>query len=291
VFADVDHESQVITPASIEAVITPQTRAIMPVHLAGWPADMPGIMDLADRRGIAVIEDASQAHGAAVDGEPVGSFGTVSAFSCCQDKIITTGGEGGVITTNDDALWERMWSLRDHGRDRLTAARDDHPPGYRWVYHSFGTNARMTEMQSALGSIQLGRLDEMVAARRRNAAVLDAAAAESPALRVGIPPEGIAHAYYKHYVFVRPERLASGWDRDRIMAAIQAEGIPTGSGSCPELYLEQAFPVSLRPPERLPVARELGETSLMFMVHPTLEHSDMEDTAAALLKVMAEATG
>jgi len=291
VFADVDPDSQAITPDSIEAAITPNTKAIMPVHLAGWPAEMPGIMDLADHRGIAVIEDASQAHGATIGGRPVGSFGTVAAFSCCQDKIITTGGEGGVITTSDDDLWERMWSLRDHGRDRAAAGRDDHPPGYRWVYHSFGTNARMTELQSAIGSVQLDRLDDWLAARRRNAGILSAAAAEIPGLRVTMPPDDIGHAYYKHYLFVRPERLEPGWDRDRIMGAIAAEGIPCFTGSCPELYLEKAFPKELRPPERLPVSRSLGETSLMFMVHPTLERSDMEDAAAALFKVMDRATG
>ncbi|MCB2222660.1 MAG: DegT/DnrJ/EryC1/StrS family aminotransferase [Actinobacteria bacterium] len=290
VFADVDPDSQAITAASIAAVLTPATKAIMPVHLGGWPADMPAINDLAAERGIAVVEDASQAHGATVEGRPVGSWGTVAAFSCCQDKIITTGGEGGVITTDDDALAERLWSLRDHGRDRAAAARDDHPPGYRWVYHSFGTNARMTEFQSALGLRQVGLLDEWLDTRRRNAAVLEAAAVEAPALRVAAPPEGIGHAYYKYYAFVRPERLRPGWDRDRVMLAVEAEGIPVYTGACPELYLEEAFPPALRPEERLPVARELGETSLMLMVHPTLSHTDMADAAEALLKVLDAAT-
>jgi len=250
----------------------------------------PAIMGLAERHGIAVIEDASQAHGATVAGRPVGSFGTVAAFSCCQDKIITTGGEGGVITTADEDLLETMWSLRDHGRDRAAAMSKDHPPGYRWVYHSFGTNARMTEFQSALGSVQLHRLDDWLAARRTNAGILNRAAAGLPALRSTIPPDGIGHAYYKHYLFVRPERLKPGWDRDRVMLAIEAEGIPCHTGSCPELYLEQAFPPELRPAERLPVAKELGETSLMFMVHPTMEAADMADTAAAISKVMTQAT-
>jgi dTDP-4-amino-4,6-dideoxygalactose transaminase len=290
IFAEVDPDSQAITAESISAVLTPRTKAIMPVHLAGWPADMPEIMELAGRHGIAVIEDASQAHGATVAGRPVGSFGTAAAFSCCQDKIITTGGEGGVITTADEELLEAMWSLRDHGRDRAAAMRDDHPPGYRWVYHSFGTNARMTEFQSALGSVQLERLDDWLAARRTNAGILNRAAADLPALRSTIPPHGIGHAYYKHYLFVRPERLRPGWDRDRVMLAIEAEGIPCYTGSCPELYLEQAFPTELRPAERLPVAKELGETSLMFMVHPTMEPADMADTAAAISKVMTQAT-
>jgi len=290
IFADVDPDSQAITAESISAVLTPRTKVIMPVHLAGWPAEMPAIMDLAGPHGITVIEDASQAHGATVAGRPVGSFGAVAAFSCCQDKIITTGGEGGVITTADEGLLEVMWSLRDHGRDRAAAMSDDHPPGYRWVYDSFGTNARMTEFQSVLGSVQLERLDGWLAARRANADILNRAAADSPALRATIPPDGIGHAYYKHYLFVRPERLKPGWDRDRIMLAIEAEGLPCYTGSCPELYLERAFPPALRPAERLPVAKELGETSLMFMVHPTMEASDMADSAAAISKVMTAAT-
>jgi len=121
--------------------------------------------------------------------------------------------------------------------------------------------------------------------------VLNRAAAECPALRVTEPPDRIGHAYYKWYVFVRPDRLRSGWDRDRVMLALEAEGIPCGTGSCPELYLEEAFPAELRPPQRLPVARELGETSLMLMVHPTLDRTDVDDSAEALVKVMEAATG
>lgn len=291
IFADVDRDSQNITAESIAAVLTPQTKAVIPVHLAGWPCDMPAIMELADRHGFAVIEDAAQAHGAMVGGRPVGSFGIATSYSFCQDKIITTGGEGGAVTTDDDGLWEQMWAFRDHGKSHREVFRDDHPPGFRWVHNSFGTNARMTEIQSAIGRIQIHRLPEWTRIRNRNAAILNDACREIDALRVTEPGDDITHAYYKHYVFVEPDRLRPEWDRDRIMVAIAAEGIPSYTGSCPEIYREHAFDDRFRPDERLPVARELGETSLMFMVHPTLEVADMEDAAAAIKKVMAAAAG
>jgi dTDP-4-amino-4,6-dideoxygalactose transaminase len=289
IFADVDRDSQNITAETIAAVLTPNTKAVIPVHLAGWPCDMPAIMELADRHGFAVIEDAAQAHGAEVDGLPVGSYGTATSYSFCQDKIITTGGEGGAVTTNDDDLWDQMWAFRDHGKSHREVFRDDHAPGFRWVHNSFGTNARMTEMQSAIGRIQIQRLPEWTRIRTRNAEILNDACRATPGLRVTEPGDGIVHAYYKHYVFVEPGQLRPGWDRDRIMLAIAAEGIPAYTGSCPEVYRERAFDKRFRPEARLPVARELGETSLMFMVHPTLEAADMEDAAEAIRKVMAHA--
>ena len=289
IFADVDRDSQNITPASIEAVLTPQTRAVIPVHLSGWPCDMPGIMKLAHRHGLAIIEDCAQAHGARVGGRPVGNFGDAAAFSFCQDKIITTGGEGGAVTTDDDDLWDTMWAFRDHGKSHHEVYRDDHPPGFRWVHNSFGTNARMTEFQSIIGRIQIDRLPEWTRIRTRNARIIDDACRDLQGIRIAEPGDDVTHAYYKHYVFVEPAQLRDGWDRDRVMAALNAEGIPTYTGSCPEVYLEHAFDARYRPEARLPAARELGETSLMFMVHPTLAASDMEDAAAAIRKVMKAA--
>jgi len=145
----------------------------------------------------------------------------------------------------------------------------------------------MTEMQAAIGRVQLRKLPQWLTLRRRNAAVLTDGFSRIPGLRLTIPPQEIEHAYYKYNVFVEPEALKSGWSRDRIMTALMAEGIPCGSGSCSEIYLEKAFEGNgLRPAERLPVARELGETSLMFMVHPTLSVDDMEDVVRAMDKIM-----
>lgn len=286
IIADVDASSQNITADTIRPLLTPRTKAIITVHLAGWPCDMDSILALARERGIKVIEDCAQAHAATYKGRPVGSFGDAAAFSFCQDKIMTTGGEGGMLTTNDDSVWERAKSFRDHGTTCDTARKDQNSAGFRWVHDSFGTNWRLTEMQSAIGRAQLRKLPQWAALRRRNAAILTERLTNCAALRVTEPPEGIGHSYYKYYAFVRPERLRTGQDRDKIMAAINAEGIPCFSGICSEIYLEKAFPKELRPQQRRKIARELGKTSLMFLVHPTLSEQNMLDTCQAVEKVM-----
>jgi len=294
VFADVDPDSQNITARTIGKVLTSKTRAILPVHLAGWPCDMTGICALAKEHGLKVIEDCAQAIGAKTNGKYAGSFGHVGAHSFCQDKIVTTGGEGGMVVTDDENLWDRMWSLKDHGKKFSTVFPKDPVPagqGFRWLHESFGTNGRLTEMQAAIGRAQLEVLSEWIETRRHHAARLTECFKGVPALRVTLPPRDVHHVYYKYYTFVRPERLRRGWDRERIMAAITAEGIPCYSGSCSEVYLEKAFEgTGFAPKHRLPVARELGETSLMFLVHPTLHDDDIEDTCAAVRKVFAVAS-
>jgi dTDP-4-amino-4,6-dideoxygalactose transaminase len=289
VLVDIDRDSQNITPETIRPHITPRTKAIICVHLAGWPCDMDPILELARDHGLKVIEDCAQAHGATYKGKPVGSLGDVAAFSFCQDKIMTTGGEGGMLTTNDESLWCKAWEFKDHGKSFEAVYNRQHTPGFRWLHESFGTNWRLTEMQSAIGRVQLRKLPDWTETRQRHAAVLTESFSQIPALRITLAPSEIGHAMYKYYVFVRPEKLASGWDRDRVMNAIVAEGIPCFSGSCSEIYLEKAFiNAGYGPKERLPVARELGETSLMFLVHPTLTEADMRDTCHAVEKVFLE---
>jgi dTDP-4-amino-4,6-dideoxygalactose transaminase len=290
IFADVDRESQNITAESIRAVLTPATKAIVAVHLAGWPCEMDEIMALARERGLKVIEDCAQAHGATYKGRPVGSIGDIGAFSFCQDKIMTTAGEGGMITLDSDEMYESAWAYKDHGKSYDAVYRRTHEPGFRWLHESFGTNWRLTEIQSAIGRLQLRKLPSWVKARREHAALLTECLSKLPGLRVTTPPDHIGHSYYKFYAFVRPEALRPEWTRDRIVEAIKAEGIPCFSGSCSEIYLEKAFPAEWRPESRLPVARELGETSLMFLVHPTLTEERIRATCAAVEKVMSEAT-
>lgn len=286
ILADADPVSQNITAETIRAVITSKTKAIMAVHLAGWPCDMDPIMELAKEYGLKVLEDCAQAHGATYKGRLVGSLGDVAAFSFCQDKIMTTGGEGGILTINDWGLWKKAWAFKDHGKSYDAVYNRQHPAGFRWLHESFGTNWRLTEMQSAIGRIQLKKLPDWTKTRQRNASVLTDRFSNIPALRVTPPSYEIGHAYYKYYTFIRPERLTAGWDRDRIIAAINAEGIPCFVGSCSEIYLEKAFDRDGLRPTRLPVAKELGETSLMFLVHPTLDVKDMEDVSNAVEKVM-----
>jgi hypothetical protein len=290
VIVDVDRDSQNLTVESIRTAVTPATKAIIAVHLAGWPCEMDGILELARGHGLRVIEDCAQAHGACYKGRAVGSFGDVAAFSFCQDKIMTTAGEGGMVTTNSEELWSCMWSYKDHGKSHKAVYERQHPFGFRWLHESFGTNWRLSEVQSAVGRIQLRKLPEWLARRRKHAAVLAEQLAPLPGLRVPQPPEHIRHAYYKFYAFTRPESLASGWNRDRIAQAIAIQGVPCSSGSCSEIYLEQAFPLEWRPAKRLAAARELGETSLMFQVHPTLSKAQIERTCDVVRQVMNSAT-
>jgi len=286
VIADIDQSSGNLTAETVGKVITSRTKAVIPVHLAGWPCDMQPILQLANKHGMAVIEDCAQAHGARYRGRPIGSFGDMAAFSFCQDKHMTTGGEGGMLLTDDRNLWELGWSFKDHGKSYEAVYERKHPPGYRFLHESFGTNWRLTEAQSAMGRVLLRKLPHMVEKRRRNAAYLDSEFSKIRALRVAVPTPEFEHSYYKYYVYVRPECIRLDWNRNRIIDAICAEGVPCMEGTCSEIYLEKAFSESMRPAGRLPVARELSETSLMFKVHPTLNERDVSDTCAAVAKVM-----
>jgi len=291
VFADVDHCSQNLTVDTIQNVLSSNTKAIIAVHLAGWPCDMDPILELASKHKLKVIEDCAQAHGATYKGRPVGSLGDVAAFSFCQDKIISTGGEGGMLVTNNKDIWNKSWSFKDHGKSYDAVYNQSHPPGFRWLHQSFGSNLRMTEMQAVIGRIQLCELPKWHQQRNLNADILTQSFQKIPALRVNRSPDNIQHAYYKYDTFVRPEKLKDGWNRDRIMSAINARGIPCFSGSCSEIYLEKAFDVDeLRPAKRLAVARELGDTGLTFLVHPTLTDDDMRETCNVVESVMQEAT-
>lgn len=286
VFADVDRESQNISAETISAVLTPKTKAIVVVHLAGMPADMDPIMELAKAKGLKVIEDCSQAHGASYKGRSVGTIGDVGTWSFCQDKIITTGGEGGMLTLDDSHLWDQMWSYKDHGKSQDAVYNREHGAGFRWVHDSFGTNWRMTEMQSAIGRVQLQKLPRWQAQRLGNAERIWETCRAIPWLRVPDMPVTCAHAAYKVYVFVEPDRLPEGVNRDTILQEIAKHDIPVYSGSCSEVYLEKAFEgTGFAPENRLPVARELGETSVMFLCHPTLTYDEIESTCTALIAV------
>lgn len=290
VFADVDRDSQNITPETVEPLITKKTKAIICVHLAGWPCDMDAFRSLADKYSLCLIEDCAQAHGAKYKGLPVGGLGDIAAWSFCQDKIMTTGGEGGMVTTNDESLWKKAWAYKDHGKSWDSVNGKSHPPGFRWLHDSFGTNWRMTEFQAGIGRIQLKRMSIWSELREANSQQIWETARSCKGLRVPELPAHITHAAYKCYVFVEPSELADGWSRDKIVEAMVDRGVPCFSGSCSEVYLEKAFDgTNWRPKERLSVAKELGETSLMFLVHPTLTKDEIEQTVSTLREVMAEA--
>ncbi|MBD3727267.1 MAG: DegT/DnrJ/EryC1/StrS aminotransferase family protein [Moraxella osloensis] len=297
VFADVDNNTGNISATTIAPKITDKTKAIICVHLAGWPCDMDAIMALAKQHNLWVIEDCAQAHGANYKGQPVGSIGHVGAWSFCQDKIMTTGGEGGMVTTNDKALWQKMWEYKDHGKNYDSIYHKQHPPGFRWLHDSFGTNWRMMEMQAVIGRIQLKKMAEWTKIRTQNAKILREAltqfAGGQQFLRLPdiefhqVMGGDSVHAYYKYYVYVRPENLPENINRDSILNALNEKKIPCFSGSCSEIYLEKAFDNHpSRPNERLTVAKELGETSLMFLIHPTLTTNEMQTIATITVNVL-----
>ena len=308
IFADVDLESGNITAETIARKRTAKTKAIICVHLAGWPCDMDPIMELANTHGLRVIEDCAQAHGAIYKGRPVGSIGHIGAWSFCQDKIMTTGGEGGMVTTNDHALWSKMWSYKDHGKSFEAVYQREHPPGFRWVHESFGTNYRMIEIQAVIGRFQLKKMAEWTAIRNEHAESLKSIAkkftGDDGLLR--IPnfkckscleanshqcSQGCVHAQYKAYFYIQPSNLAKGWSRNRIIDEINQRGAPCFQGSCSEVYLEKAFDGSgFRPKERLTNAKNLGETSIMFLVHPTLTVEEIKLTQNAMMEVFTLAS-
>ncbi|MCJ8161533.1 DegT/DnrJ/EryC1/StrS family aminotransferase [Acinetobacter zhairhuonensis] len=287
IFADVELDSQNISRKTIEAVLTPNTKAIICVHLAGWMCDMDPIMQLAEEKGLFVIEDCAQAHGAQYKGKSAGSIGHIGAWSFCQDKIMSTGGEGGMVTTNNESLWKKMWSYKDHGKNYDSIYHKQHPPGFHWVHDSFGTNWRMMEMQAVLGRMQLEKMPIWTKKRTQNAQRILAVFRNSPYFSVNYPNQDYIHANYKCYVQVNTEQLPVGWSRDRILNEINAQGVPCFIGSCSEVYLEKAFEGTIwRPKTRLVNAQQLGETSLMFLVHPTLTEESLTKTVNAIQQVI-----
>ncbi|WP_230279608.1 DegT/DnrJ/EryC1/StrS aminotransferase family protein [Croceicoccus sp. Ery15] len=291
VFADVEPESGNISAATIAPVLSARTRGIAVVHLAGWPADMDPIMAMASAHDIKVIEDCAQAHGARYRGRSVGSIGHVGAWSFCQDKIMTTGGEGGMVTTSDKDVWERMWAFKDHGKSWSAVYEREHPPGFRWLHEGFGTNWRMMEMQAVIGRIQMRRIADwthrrtIIANRFREALEQYSMAVRSP-----WPDRDITHGVYRFYSYVRPDGLKPGWTRDHIVAEVVARGCPLFQGTCSEVYLEKAFSgTGWRPQPRLPVAKELGENSLMFLTHPNLTDNEIDQMIKVVTSVIEEA--
>lgn len=293
IFCDIDPDSQNLTAETVQPNITDKTRAIIAVHLAGWPCRMDELRALADRHNLWLIEDAAQAHGAAINGKRVGSLSDVAAFSFCQDKILTTGGEGGMVLTNNEDIHKKIWSLRDHGKDLDALSQPLRGHGYRWLHNSIGTNWRMTEMQAAIGLSQLKRLPQWLACRQAYAKRLTDQITDIPALRIPLPPPNVSHANYKFYAFVRPSLLKPNWNRNRILEEISHQGIPCFSGICGELYREKAFSdpaIASYPHNGFACAKELAETSLMFLVHPTLTEQDIDRSAAVIRNVLKSAS-
>ena len=290
IVCDVDPVSGNLTAETCAAALTPRSKAIIVVHLAGWPADMEMITAFASQYGLKVIEDCAQAHGAADNGRQVGGLGDVGCFSFCQDKIITTGGEGGMVVTDNAAVYRKMWSYRDHGKDFIRTQAPDPAPGFKWLVDSFGTNGRLTEMQSAIGLLQLRKLPGWVARRRENAAAMALAVDGIAGVSVGRPGAASTHAYYRQTLFVDPAALRPGWSRDRICAALDGQGIPARIGACPDISQEQAFAKSGftgQPPH--PLAQASAARSIALPVHPTLTDEDIDFITTAVRDTLRDA--
>jgi dTDP-4-amino-4,6-dideoxygalactose transaminase len=301
VFVDVDQVSQNITLETIAGAVTGQSKAVIAVNLAGWPCDLASISAFCKKKGLFLIEDCAQAHGARMGGKMVGSFGDCAVFSFCQDKIMTTGGEGGMLVTDSADIQKKVWGMKDHGKDFAKTFCRAHDPGFRWLVDSFGTNGRMTEMQAAMGRVMLPKLDAWVEQRRSHSRCLTRGFENIPGLRLTEPPPGVYHSYYKYYVFIRKEKLKDSWSRDRVIEHLNRAGVPCQTGICPEIYREKAFEISrcrlhggvTNPGGSafLPVARLLGETSVMFMVHPTLSRAAVRFAIDQVTHVMTRAAG
>lgn len=292
VLADIDPISQNITAETIKPLINNNTKAIICVHHAGWPCDMESISGLVKTHNLKIIEDCAQSHGAEYRGKMTGSFGDISAFSFCQDKIITTGGEGGLVLTDDEALYQKMWAYKDHGKDYSAVYERSHPIGFRWLHETFGTNFRMTEIQAALGRVALRKLPKWLEKRRTFANLYNQSFKDTPALRLTIAGSEINHAYYKYYCFIRPELIKPDWDIIRIIENINAHGVPVMSGSCWNISEEVAFKQAgwNVPADKLPNAHSLKDTSLLLLLHPTLTEEDIVKAAEIVKNVISEAS-
>jgi dTDP-4-amino-4,6-dideoxygalactose transaminase len=304
VFADIDLRTQNIDVHSIRERITERTRAIICVHLAGLPCDMDPIMELAAEFDVKVIEDAAQAHGAKYKGKLTGTLGHIAAFSFCNDKIITTGGEGGMVVTDSDEMAEIARSFKDHGyeeRERRNLLELE--ALYTYIHHRMGYNYRMTEMQAAIGLKALEKLEWNLSRRRENARYLSDRLSRHDALIPPFESDDFEHAYYKYYVRLNLKRLKT--DRDTFVKAVRAEGVPIGLGASSEGYREQAFQelvgygrtgCPFRCPwykgradytaVELPNAKRLGDEVFVLQVHPTIERRDLEDVITAIEKVL-----
>jgi perosamine synthetase len=274
VFADVDERTFCIDPASVEGRLTERTKAIIAVHLNGHPSDLGALLAIAGPRGIHVIEDAAQAHGALYNGRKVGTVGVAGCFSFWEDKIITTGGEGGAVITTHEALAERMRRIRHHGEGPLQGERS-------YFHTELGYNYRMSSLHSATGLVQLRRLDEYLEARRRNAAYLSERLGELDVIEPPFVADGCVHSYYKYICRLRPE---AGIDIAEFVRAVAAEGIPISRRYPTPLPRQPVFAGLEGAP--CSVSERLAGELFTLLVHPTVGTEDLDDVAEAIGKVL-----
>ncbi|MCL2323987.1 MAG: DegT/DnrJ/EryC1/StrS family aminotransferase [Actinomycetia bacterium] len=295
VIADIDPTTGALTPLSVARRLSPRTRAVIVVHVGGYPAPVAGIRALCEQLDVVVIEDCAQAQGARAGGRPVGLAGHAACFSFCQDKILPLGEGGMIVYPSGSAAFEVAAAWRDHGhRLSVDTQVQERRSQFRYLSDSFGTNARMTEAQGALGRVLLAKVPAWHKLRTRNARVLtEGLSGFAPVLRPCVPADDTGeHAFYRHYFLLDSAALAAGWDRDRVIDAISAEGAPVQFGACALIGREKAFAtlgVTPTPESELPGALCAAEQSLAFFVHPTLSEDDLGEIAQAARKVLEAA--
>lgn len=283
VFADIDINSGNVSAETIAPLITENTKAIIPVHIAGWPCDMQAIVSLAQQHGLFVIEDCAQAHGAYVAGKPVGAWGHAAIFSFCQDKIISTGGEGGMLLVEDEAVYKLAWAYKDIGRSYDAVYQQNHEVGFRWLTESAGSNFRMTEFQAAIGLKQLSKLPSWIKQRNINAKALISVLCQFDFIDTPVfeDADGNLNAYYRLYAKVKSNVAANGLTnqvlRDAIVDSFSFAGVPCFHGACAEIYREKAFKtIRGHLTERLPNASIFADNAFCLLVHHTIKASELD---------------
>ena len=299
IFADVDYNGN-LSIEGIKDAYSKKVKAIIVVHLNGLSCDMDPILKFVKKNRILLIEDCSQAHGASYKGNKVGSFGDVSTWSFCQDKIISTGGEGGMISTNDKRLWLRLWSLKDHGKNYKSVFFKNHKIGFKWLHDDFGSNYRMTEIQATIGREQLKSLDKQIQ-KRNLIAKLYINELEDYYLKYKIfkipdfkyqnyqlkENNLSVHAFYLLNLFINKNKI----NQYKLLEQVYKKNIICGVGACPEIYREKIFKkLKLYPKKRLINAKLLGETSIMFPINPNTSIKKVKLEINSIKKILNKYT-
>ena len=281
VFVDIDLKSMNISPKYIEQSITKKTRAIICVHLYGMPCDMKEIKKISNKYNLRIIEDCSQAHGSKIGKKYVGSFGDIAVFSFCQDKIISTGGEGGMIITNNKKLYENIWSLKDIGKNKkkyFTVSKDLNK--FPYLHDSIGTNARITEIQSCIGNYQLKHLKSYIRVRNENAKIFFNKLKNCEHLIIPNHNSQITHSYYRYTVIISNEKLS----RSILMKNLKKKGVACTVGGCPTIYNEkyfvEKFNINIK---NYPNAEYLKNRTLSFLVDQTISKKEINKVSSILL--------
>ena len=275
VFTDVDYNSQNINLKYIKESITNKTKAILCVHLAGFPCDMFEISNFAKKNKLFIVEDCSQAHGAKIKNRSIGSFGDISCWSFCFDKIISTGGEGGIISTNSKIFFEYIWSYKDHGKNIYKYNKKTKLNKFRYIHDSFGTNGRLTEMQSAIGLLQISKLDVNIIKRNNICNFIINSFKDFNFIKFQKVPDKYLHSYYKLYFYIDFKLFKKNIKGNDLLYEFQNKKLKINSGSCPEIYLEKAFINYKNRKNRFNNAKLLGLNSFAISIHHKMIKKDL----------------